>query len=131
MDAAFEGDFSYATDGGILIRVPRISNVPERGDAPKNVGASILQNLDATSRCLPVAKPAGEAMKVRPKRRGCGNHDCPHCSGSLECGMCKRSGQIVDCTFVEELRFISRHLRLRTLPNVQWQLRQASNILPF
>jgi hypothetical protein len=93
--------------------------------------AAILQKLDATSRCLPMAKPAGEAMKVRPKRRGCGNRDCPHCSGSLECGMCKRSGQIVDYTFVEELRFISRHLRLRTLPNVQWQLRQASNILPF
>jgi hypothetical protein len=69
MNAASEGDFSYATDGGILIRVPRISNVPERGDAPNNMGASILQNLDATSRCLPVAKPAGEAMKVRPKRR--------------------------------------------------------------
>ena len=69
MNAASEGDFGYATDGGILIRVPRISNVPERGDAPNNMGSAILQNLDATSRCHPVAKPAGEAMKVRPKRR--------------------------------------------------------------
>ena len=62
-----QGAFSYATNGKVMIRIPRRDDVPERGDAPGNVGYEIFDAMPHDGNWLPV--PAiPEPMAHAPKQ---------------------------------------------------------------
>jgi len=86
------GDYTYATNGRILVRLPRHADVPENADAP-NV-EKIWPNPPATV-FFPIA--AVELPKAtfneceRCEGRGY-EHDCPDCR--CECEKCRGAGDI-------------------------------------
>lgn len=91
------GEFTYATNGRIAVRVPRLPDVPEMADPPRgsppNVDSIIPKPeaprwlpLDARILPAPVMEPCDEC-EGRGRR-----HDCPDC-GCI-CGECGGSGEI-------------------------------------
>ena len=85
------GEWTYACDGWLILRVPRRADVPERSDAPlierffADVGAREWR---------PFPKVALPQPKVRRCEDCKGNgveHECPECS--CECWHCNGSGQ--------------------------------------
>lgn len=104
------GEHTFATDGYILLRVPRMAEVPERDDAPKidttegNLGFSLSKEPLSW---VPIPKVE---LKYRPCNicNGTGRmYECPECDGDGnvewssdfheyedECRMCGGSGTV-------------------------------------
>ncbi len=82
-----EGEYSYATNGCILIRVPRLGDVPECDEAPKNVDKMFASQ---ESRMGPEHALAALTFTVDeptqcPECKGKGKVDnCPECYGTGE-----------------------------------------------
>lgn len=86
------GEFTYATDGKILIRVPRRADVPEREDAP--AVERVLEQAAATA-FRPVNKPE-LPTETRTECESCHGrgveHDCPDCQ--CTCKECSGTGSV-------------------------------------
>jgi hypothetical protein len=83
------GEHAFATDGRILIAVPRLADVPERDDAPRNIIQHIFNPNTGVFFALPAELPANE-IKTCETCKGdmvvtCNfghDHDCEKCDGS-------------------------------------------------
>lgn len=84
------GDFTYASDGHILIRVPRIADVPENDSAPK-VWEGTFGKQFITEPAEWVSVPAVDYKPVT----------CPICEGKAEafmCPECEGDGEVYPST---------------------------------
>ena len=115
------GDFTYATDGHILIRVPIMESVP----VASPVGADkLFKNLenqefeDISELKLPEMKRKKEGCP------GCGC-DCPTCCCQEICEICDGTGQIVsvkgDAVFIGGVPFDPDYISMiKDLPKSQF-----------
>jgi len=78
------GQYTYATNGHIMVRVPRLEDAPERKDAPKGLGK---KTLDEAINVTP--KKFFPIPSVSPKYQ-----ECPDCGGT---GMVKPYGKKIKC----------------------------------
>jgi hypothetical protein len=90
------GDWSYACDGKVAVRVPRRANVAERDDAP--TGSVFIWFTPLTpGELLPLPRVEVPEPVWRTCRdcdgRGC-EHDCPECG--CECGSCGGVGKLAN-----------------------------------
>ncbi len=111
-----QGHWTYATDGRVLIRVPRLDEVPEYSDSPRDVEKRIFveQPVDGLWLAIPSVLP-----ELKPAEK------CDECGGKpdADCWQCNGSG------FVEPIAIpvqIGKHdvshiylHKLRTLPSVE------------
>lgn len=86
-----EGGYTYASQGHILLRVPRLDNIPENSEAPKISGGDLAGWLEKE----PVAGwhpvPVCKVEKIK----------CPDCNGQKElyggpCEDCDGTGEVID-----------------------------------
>lgn len=125
-----EGEFSYASDGRILVETTRLSNVPESPIAPKNVRQSILA---ATIPADAIYQPLSDELRKEitdlspvkscPQCGGTGRCQCRDCNANHNCGKCEGSGDVV-ATFVhseQEFKAVTIQNLIR-LPGLQWCL---------
>src|SRR5271166_2898199 len=88
------GEFTYATNGHIMVRIPRLAEVPECSDAP-DVEGIVMPLLADQTETAPL--PAYELPKVdKNECRTCEGrgleHDCPDCE--CECDDCDGTGAV-------------------------------------
>jgi hypothetical protein len=107
------GAHSYATSGHILIRVPRIDDIPERGSVPN--AEELFVNMDRKSwfpmDAISLPEPSS-TTKECPECKGLGAEErvCPECYGSgtvdfsnryseyeVDCRSCDGEGKIHKC----------------------------------
>lgn len=83
--------WTYATDGRLMLRVPRFAEAPEREDAPKNIDKHIFSNNPISNLWQPIPdlppllteEPCRHCKGSGECECKCGNiHDCEHCEGS-------------------------------------------------
>jgi hypothetical protein len=110
------GDFTYATDGKVAVRVPRLEGIGEVEDAPASIETTFANNLKGFEQAAPVPNPPHvtniicKACKGRQKVTICSEcegegyrecdlgheHDCEDCDGNGVIG--DRSGEsAVEC----------------------------------
>lgn len=117
------GEFTYATDGRILVRVPSRADVPENPKAPKT--EHIVHLFDDNPhagefRHLPeFTKPQ---ITECESCKGSGQCECPRCRDEHACGACDGTGKVEEKLPGVEFgsQFVSPHYLalLATLPNV-------------
>lgn len=71
------GDFTYASDGRIAVRTPRLEGVGEVDGAPDTIIKVFTENLTAFDQAKPVPKPPQVA--------------------NLPCKACRRTGKVTPC----------------------------------
>lgn len=120
------GEWTYATDGRILVRVPRIDDVPDNDKAPdaqklfdQNTGGEHIK-LPAFE--IPKPGPAEECDEC--EGRGV-DHECPDCK--CTCSECHGTGEPVrgkrTSVGIDHVTFAGRYmLLLQALPNVELTL---------
>ena len=81
--------WTYATDGKLIIRVPRMAEVPEYDDSPKKLDSFIWGYNPITENWFKI--PSG--LSNEPNR-------CEQCVGSGECHRCE-CGDVHDCGFCD------------------------------
>jgi hypothetical protein len=87
------GGYTYATNGQILVRVPRREDVPERVAAP-NPTRHFADVSHVSWRPLRTVNIPAAIKKPCPSCDGRGTeHDCPNCE--CECDDCGGSGTVV------------------------------------
>ena len=115
-----EGNWSYATDGNVILRVTRIESVPERINAPAGIEKSIFGSILPAIACAP-PQPIGEDEETCPICKGTGNCQCTHCSRNHDCGKCGGDKTVAALTQVGAQHFRTRTLRLiAQLPSAEW-----------
>ena len=116
-----EGPYTYATDGIVLIRVPRLEDVPENPNAPKNVG-TVLDSFPQPESWFEIPEFPAIASEDCEDCDDCdGDGMCEHC-GVGKCPTCNGTGRSIDSmAYVmvgpARLRCIPLSL-LKTLPGV-------------
>lgn len=118
------GEWTYATDGHILVRIPRDQNVPEIKDAPEveRIVPSNIYLLTFRELHLPVLPPYEEKKQACEDCDGRGSeHDCPDCN--CQCENCDGSGEeMVNPRLYVAIDGIPYDLKylhwLRELPNI-------------
>ncbi len=99
-----EGDWTYATDGRLLLRVPRLPDVPENEKAPKNIDKNIfdLNPITGNWQKIPSPLPAfGDGEKC-DECKGSGQHEC-RCGDQHDCGKCEGSGSLPSKSIAVEI----------------------------
>jgi hypothetical protein len=93
-------DYTYASDGMVLVRVDRRPEVPENECAPSNHLEAVLKPWHDKLVPMPnIELPAPKKPMECSLWSGTGfEHDCPDCS--CECPRCDGTGEIEDHIFV-------------------------------
>jgi hypothetical protein len=107
------GVYTYATNGHILVRAPRLEDVPEKEDAPEVDKMFSIPLPDEWFPLADMALPALEATeKTCPECNGAGTKECecPECDGrgmvdftnrhndyEVDCKTCNGEGKIHKC----------------------------------
>ena len=123
------GDFTYATNGHIAVRIPRLPDVPENSDAPSNI--EILFEKYKGSEYYPIPD-------VPPIKKVA----CYHCDGvghfkkgnKLECEKCCGTGKITGReSFIASGRHYDKKYLfiLRDLPNCELSYAPSTDIGHF
>ncbi len=88
-----QGSWTYATDGRMMLRVPRLAAVAEREDAPKNLDKNIFATNPISEKwqAVPVDLPDLSTNEECETCGGSGDHEC-HCGHNHDCGDCKGVG---------------------------------------
>jgi hypothetical protein len=118
LDAPFsQGEWTYATNGHIAVRVPRLAEIPERQGAPPiDVEKVFIDNAATTYEQLPW-------FDLSPSQCSqCGGlgrrHKCPDCE--CECALCDGSGVAEPIIEIGRLPFAGKYIRLmRALPGIE------------
>jgi hypothetical protein len=115
------GDYTYATNGHVIVRVPRRDEVPEQPKAPLTVGA-VFYKIDAS---LPFRRiPRYEIPEA--KKSPCIHcfdgfqHDCPNCE--CECEECDGTGTEIELISVAlgPAILAAQYVKLlQTLPDIK------------
>lgn len=81
------GEWTYATDGRILVRVPRRADVPERDDGPRDLQGVLAGTWASEPLPLPEFARVPAPLLEEP---------CGECQGqqSLDCNICDGKGKI-------------------------------------
>lgn len=80
-----EGDYTYASNGHLLVRVPRIGDIPEKIEAPSIVGTSIGAGFDKKIEEWFEVPNLVIAPKDCQICKGTGRqYNCPECEGEGE-----------------------------------------------
>jgi hypothetical protein len=91
------GEYSYATDGHILIRVDRKADISDSDDPLKNKIISYfdIKDLEPTPLPLNVSLPEREIITCPECVDGIveESHDCPCCECEDECSYCNGTGK--------------------------------------
>ncbi len=89
-----QAGWTYATDGRLLIRVPRLADVPEYEDSPKDIQKNIFdtQPISGKWQAVPADLPA-LTQEVCESCGGDGKHECS-CGNIHDCDNCDGSGQV-------------------------------------
>lgn len=123
------GDYTYATDGRVLVRVPRLAGVGEVERAPKAERLFTAYPLATELRPLPAfAFPAPERITCDGCKGLGREHDCPDCQ--CECDLCDGVGTLetVASASLGGAIFDCRHLKLITaLPSVRVPISPIQN----
>lgn len=85
--------WTYATDGRLMIRVPRLADVPEYDDAPKRVDATIFGKQPITGDWFKI--PELPTEKTRCDQCGGGGECECGCGDIHKCGSCDGEGEYV------------------------------------
>lgn len=104
-----EGEYTFATDAKVIIKVPRLAEVPERADAPKRVEEELFAKRPPRSPwfMMPELPPVemqtctrckGTAIAYLPceKCEGEGQETCEACGHDHDCPACKGDGEVKD-----------------------------------
>lgn len=78
-----QGQWTYATDGRLLIRVPRLAEVPEYPNSPKDIQKTIFDQQQITGQWADIPTGLPELAEAE-KCSECGNNpkdDCWKCDG--------------------------------------------------
>jgi hypothetical protein len=120
-----EGDYTFATDGKMCIRLPRMPDVAEREDAPRNVSKNIFDGHPNTGKFMPLEKFEIAALKGNQKCEHCmlGKHLCDSCDTLHDCGKCDGTGEVEEdavCVWIgkHKVSHLLLH-KIKSLPNVQ------------
>lgn len=113
------GDWTWATNGHILVRVPRRDDVAENDRAPD--ASKILAAFDASKLAprAPIELPAVTMVECDDcSGEGCGIHSCPDCH--CKCVTCRGTGKVSNdrhvsidfCGGVFALRYVRQIMAL-------------------
>lgn len=89
-----DGEWTYATDGRICVRVPRRADVPENPEAPKNVSHTIFDCNPNDGKFQPLPGFTAPKMVACDNCGGDGKCECPACDAQHDCGCCKGTGKV-------------------------------------
>ena len=127
------GEYSYASNGHLIVRVPRLSDVEERDTAPKVQkmfdGPEPPEWITLADITLPKQKVA-ECHRCEGGKEPV--HDCPDCN--CKCDHCGDTGEVKPVTPVEigvalfNLKYL---LMLNKLPGCRIGLIEAETPTPF
>lgn len=127
------GDFTYASDGVVIVRVARLADVAEISTAP---AAESLPFADAnaafTKAPTTIELPAVKELECECCSGRGSQHDCPQCT--CECEECGGHGQVLETVTVGigPANFSAKHLkRILVLPNLQLGPLSFSDPVPF
>ena len=121
-----QGEYTYASDGRLIVRVPRLDDVPENPDAPKNVAMNIFA---ATPFRVKEDRTPISALTIPPLEgpddcancQGGGIHFCEACDDHHDCTRCE-GGKVQERAIAVEFKQhkISHLLlnQIKDLPNV-------------
>lgn len=115
------GDFTYATDGRIMVRIARVASITRDAEQIKTLDKPLEGAENATYHCLPTVDLPQVQKEPCSKCDGRGHeHDCPDCE--CECVACDGSGHVWERTSVSigaapfALRYVNK---LQALPEVE------------
>ena len=117
-----QGDWTYATDGRVLIRVPRLDEVPEYDDSTRGVEKTIFDEEPITGWWMAI--PSAMLPELMPAEK------CSECGGDgmldnpkSECWQCDGHGVIEPSAIPVKIgKHAVSHIylhKLKTLPGVQ------------
>lgn len=118
LDAPFSwGEWTYATNGHIAVRVPRLTEIPERQKAPNDKAEKIFSNNAATT-----YEPLPKVDLTPSQCKQCGGrgrmHECPDCE--CECTLCYGSGEADQIVKIGHLLFAGEYIRrMQALPGIE------------
>lgn len=123
------GERTYATNGHIMIRVPRLGAVPERDDAPKNV-VRIFSEAKENASIYFAVEPVENPGKVI---------DCDFCHGRgtyyrAPCPECSGSGEerVPSPVKMGEASFAGFYInKIAALPNCRLSATRAEKVAHF
>lgn len=91
-----EGEWTYATDGRVIVRVPRRADVPENPDAPKNVNKTIFDCNPNDGKFQPLPTFTAPKKVTCDNCGGDGQCVCSACDAQHDCGCCKGTGTVLE-----------------------------------
>ena len=127
-----EGAYSYASDGRVIIRIPRLADVPERDSAPKNLDQQLFKGFPLAFPFSSITEPVSADYNKCTKCYGSGERTCSECGTTHTCDQCKGNGQLASTTKIGTQLFNTHNLRLISqLCEIQWQLKSSENRIYF
>ena len=126
-----EGEFTYATTGKILVRVPRLPEVKESLLAPQGMDKSIFEpifskalKLEAPSEFLRKQVAALSNDTLCDQCKGTGRCSCRSCQADHDCGVCKGEGALpAKAKFFEKIFDITTLKAVLALPELVWDVK--------
>ena len=116
-----QDSWTYATDGRMIIRVPRMADVPEYDDSPKEIDARVFAAHPITGNWFKIPDGLSDKPNKCDNCKGSGKFQCD-CENIHDCGKCDGSGNSPKETAIKVGSQFAGHLllkRLTGLPNVE------------
>lgn len=127
------GNFTYATDGRLIVRVPRLADVLPNPAAPQGVYKIIFDDSPHAAESLPVGGFVIPPLAGTAKCRNCGGsgqHFCDDCDSRHDCEKCNTTGRIPEQAIRVEIFGASvSHLLLNAIKDLP-NCRIAASALP-
>jgi hypothetical protein len=128
-----EGDYTFATDGLMCVRVPRLEDVPERENAPMNMLKNVFDPNPSQGAFVPLGLYEIPGLKGNQRCEVCGGqgqHLCNKCETLHNCGKCDGQGEVGESPIAVTIgRHRVSHLllnRIKALPAV-WIAENANS----
>ena len=86
------GEYTYATNGHIMMRVARLTGVPENEAAPDC--AALISKIPAAVNWIPIPELVALPYVECDKCHGTGIATCPTCEHDSDCENCDHTGQV-------------------------------------
>lgn len=116
-----QGTWTYSTDGRVIVRVPRMAEVPEYPDSPANCDKHIFGGNPITEEWFKIPADISTEPEKCGRCKGTGECEC-ECGNVHDCGNCEGSGQSVCQIKIKVGTQFAGHMLLNlvsTLPGVE------------